>query len=364
VLRYPLLAALAVTLLGTGCSSTLNEYTCSTSIDCDGQMAGRCEASGHCSFADDSCDSGFRFGGNSGSETDSCVGEDADSPDAARADAALVDAGLVDAPDADLTPIADIAAVTLDCDRTNEVFDGSASAAAGNRTLTLFEWTLRDSGGQMIDQFASAPQDSLYRGTYRRSGTYAAPRINVVPYHNTRGIRVDTAAPSNAGGEVMGQELDFSDAQAAHRISFSIASEGPALSATALILDSTESTVQSEAISVDNTMTPYSFVLPSGVSQPMILSFEFDQAARYWIDNVSVVNLSDGDNIVAHGSGEFGSNPWVVLIDGTIVGSAVIADLPGSLKNNGDVFTIELRVTDSEGDQSAPDSVQVTLQGC
>lgn len=57
-----------------GCSSTLSEFRCDSAADCTGEVVGQCEASGHCSFSDSTCASGFRFGKHAGVETDSCVG--------------------------------------------------------------------------------------------------------------------------------------------------------------------------------------------------------------------------------------------------------------------------------------------------
>lgn len=83
MVRYFCLAGLAVLLVG--CSTPLKEYTCAISEDCVGSTTGRCEPSGHCSFADDMCPDGFRFGEASGSESGVCVGEEAEIPDAAIA---------------------------------------------------------------------------------------------------------------------------------------------------------------------------------------------------------------------------------------------------------------------------------------
>ncbi len=81
MLRWGFLAGLAVVLVG--CSTSLKEYTCVNSEDCTGSAMGRCEPSGYCSFADDLCPDGFRFGEASGSESGECVGAVAGIPDAA-----------------------------------------------------------------------------------------------------------------------------------------------------------------------------------------------------------------------------------------------------------------------------------------
>ncbi len=92
VLRFAPLTALAFVIFG-GCSTPLNEFVCERTRDCVGDRVGQCEPSGHCSFSDMDCDSGSRFGENSGAESGLCVGEVASVADAA-----------VPAPDVPITP--------------------------------------------------------------------------------------------------------------------------------------------------------------------------------------------------------------------------------------------------------------------
>lgn len=88
-----------ICLTSLGCSSPLADYICVDDGDCNGSnVTGRCEPEGHCSFADEDCDSGFRFGEESGAETNSCtLGLLVDASSAAKP----IDAGVVlEVPDA------------------------------------------------------------------------------------------------------------------------------------------------------------------------------------------------------------------------------------------------------------------------
>src|SRR5262249_3365453 len=68
------LALLGAVALGAACNVP-DVFTCSAASQCvhDG-TAGRCESSGFCSFADDSCAGGYRYGGFSGEGSSQCVG--------------------------------------------------------------------------------------------------------------------------------------------------------------------------------------------------------------------------------------------------------------------------------------------------
>ncbi len=95
--------------LSTSCNSTLETYTCSNNSDCRSEDAnGRCEESNVCSFADDECDSGRRYGKLSGDSSMECVLDKSEGvADAATIDAIApldIDADIVDADVADGTP--------------------------------------------------------------------------------------------------------------------------------------------------------------------------------------------------------------------------------------------------------------------
>ncbi len=75
MLRIPLVAAtILVGLIQLSCSSPLTGFTCVRDIDCATEAkTGICEANQRCSFADDSCDSGQRYGPVSGEDSDRCT---------------------------------------------------------------------------------------------------------------------------------------------------------------------------------------------------------------------------------------------------------------------------------------------------
>jgi hypothetical protein len=98
--------ALALALVaGAGACVSGPGFQCQDSSQCTGGTAGACESTGYCSFADDSCGSGRRYGEESGSLGGTCLGPtvdggndpDADplAPDAAP-DALPVDANIID----------------------------------------------------------------------------------------------------------------------------------------------------------------------------------------------------------------------------------------------------------------------------
>lgn len=91
-------ASLLSVTCAIGCSSTLETYYCSTGADCQSdEREGVCEESKVCSFSDDECVSGRRYGKLSAEMSQQCV------PllevDASVADAATIDArpALIDA---------------------------------------------------------------------------------------------------------------------------------------------------------------------------------------------------------------------------------------------------------------------------
>lgn len=70
ILRLAALAAIAV--LATGCLKKLPAFSCSDDASCG--PGGVCETNGFCSFADATCESGRRYGDQSGRFSDLCVG--------------------------------------------------------------------------------------------------------------------------------------------------------------------------------------------------------------------------------------------------------------------------------------------------
>ncbi|HET6583952.1 MAG TPA: hypothetical protein VFG69_10895, partial [Nannocystaceae bacterium] len=72
-------------LLAVACSDAL--FPCAQDGDCDdGKSGGVCQPEGVCSFPDDRCDSGQRFGAHSGGLSNECVPtSDTDATSAAAA---------------------------------------------------------------------------------------------------------------------------------------------------------------------------------------------------------------------------------------------------------------------------------------
>ena len=72
------LFAIAV-LLTQACASPLGDYLCNSSDECShGAVDGRCETTKHCSFPDETCGGGYRFGTASGDDSGSCVQDQLD----------------------------------------------------------------------------------------------------------------------------------------------------------------------------------------------------------------------------------------------------------------------------------------------
>src|SRR5687768_6719195 len=71
--------AKALSLAGfllAGCSpfSGASQFQCDSNEDCQGALDGRCESTGFCSFLDDACPDGRRYGDLSGPFAGQCVG--------------------------------------------------------------------------------------------------------------------------------------------------------------------------------------------------------------------------------------------------------------------------------------------------
>lgn len=86
------------------------EYKCTVNGDCT-SAGSICEPTGYCSFIDDGCASGQRYGSLSGSFANQCV------------EGAVVDAGVDDAPDVDATVTPD--GPTVNCPATYTTMIGT-----------------------------------------------------------------------------------------------------------------------------------------------------------------------------------------------------------------------------------------------
>jgi hypothetical protein len=319
-------------------------------------MVGRCEASGHCSFVDESCPSGFRFGANAGEESETCVGDDIDLPDGGPED----------------RPVARIGEVDLPCNQTSLVFDASQSEAFGGRNLTTFEWTLRNLNEQVLDRFLGGGQEALTPGNHRLGGTYLSPEINVPTYHGRKALMVDVTQAFDEGGESLRQELAELPNDALKpdwRISFAIGSEnaGPGgLGASVRVVDSLDTVVMLESFTVQAAMIATSLEAPSAqeaLVPPYRIHFLFDAPGRYWVDNVSVFDAANNLQLVNNGSVEGGNEEWVIIKGSTFQGLASNEDLPTEFRQNG-IYTLELRVSDSAGLRSTVADLDLLLSEC
>ncbi len=85
------LGVLALALAaGAGACLRSPSFACDEDVQCQVGGQGTCEATGYCSFPDDGCPSGRRFGDGAGTYAGQCV--------VAEVDAAVLDAPIIDAP--------------------------------------------------------------------------------------------------------------------------------------------------------------------------------------------------------------------------------------------------------------------------
>ncbi len=351
------MASLAAMLAAFGCSTTLEEYRCEVADDCAGEMIGRCEPGGHCSFVDRDCNSGFRFGQNSGSESNSCVGEDLP-PDLE------IDAGPSE------TPIARISAFSVDCDQTSATMSGIESEAFGPRSLTSFSWRLLGPEGQLLDEFAGAPSESVPVGIHRLDGTFQSPVVNATTYEGRNGLRADFPVP---GASVSTWQytigVEFIDAAKLQQVllTFAVATSIEGAAGAVSVIDADDQILLSANFVTGGAMEPYRISVDSipdvNIDPPVTMHFGFDKAGTYRLDNVSLVEVSTGLQGVSNGSFESTASPWLFgnTVDG--LNPALISKIPKGLLRPG-IYTIELQVTDSGGNVSAPDEVQFGITEC
>ncbi len=353
----PLLMPLALVFVGGGCSSTLDEYRCSVQADCRGESAGRCEMSGHCSFADGECASGFRFGSGSGSESNRCVGDSIDAPDA-NSD----------------TPIARIGETDFPCGVTSDIFNGELSTASSGEVLTEFSWKLRGPGEQLLDSFTGVPADLVPEGLHRYGGTFTNPRINVTTYEGTSVLQVAfTDSGSGAdpnlyypfSSELLGGSATVLDLS----LSFALgATSACSLCSGSVRFVSGNNTVLAEQpLQIGSGMQPYQFDYPAlqliELLSPVTLEFRFDQAGAYLVDNVSLWDANGEIQGIANRSVEEEVEPWLEQGPSTGPEDAVREPIAENLQQPGE-YRIELKVTDSAGKVSALATRDVEVQSC
>lgn len=346
---------MAAMLLGFGCNSTLTEYQCEVAADCIGDMVGRCEPSGHCSFEDERCVSGFRFGSKSGSESDLCVGDDGTIPPQ--------DAGPQGAPIARIEPF------SLPCGQTNGQVSGLDSEAFDNKTLVEFSWRLLGQNGDVIDEFSGPPGAPIVQEIHHQGGTYARPVVNATTYHGQKALRVEVASAPPDNGPTLQQSLSLlfpPAATADFLLTFALGGTSNTTgSGSVRIVDSLDTIITSEILSIGPGMQPYRFFYPDlaqgGLFPPISIHFRFGSTGTFFVDNVSLVALSNGSQLVSNGSVEEGAEPWV-FGDATLE-AAQAKDIPESIRQPG-VYDLILRVIDSSDVVSAPAELPLVVAEC
>ncbi len=356
-------------LLAHGCSSTLDEYRCTATSQCiDNNVQGICHTSGYCAYVDnDECD-GYRFGGYSGEQSDQCVGAD-NEVDASMPGApdGIADAGPNDPDAAPLIPVptAAIGAVVLACDLTALDIDGSASVPVDNTTLTNFRWVLRAPGGAQISELSGAPGNGFTPIRGFVSGSVAQPRINLTPYLDNNALEIDTA-----GGHSAIRQSGIAIAGGDRTFSFSIGT--PELGDVGEKVDvditgSGQGATTAVNVTLASSMIRHSanFTLAGDVSNARIIVHS--DGARYYLDNFRIHENGPGGSssaeAVQNPSLELGFSPWSVGPQTGNGATATSAPLPASLKEYGD-YELELVVTDSNGTDSPPATIQITHASC
>ena len=363
------LPALGVVLAaGTGCSSPLREYVCATDTDCfSGVDIGlsRCESSGHCSDFDPSCvGSGFRFGEGAGSETGDCVGEAADTADAGPGSSTAL-------------PVASIVPNELDGCQTNLEIDGSDSEASDGATLTNFSWTLRNEDGALIDAFEGAPGDRLSRGTHRLGGTLVRPNVNFPDYHGSNALQAGIDGVVRTTIFQRNLNLEGAPGDTLFRLFFSVGAEvgqsaggmnggavrlrgpnGEVLKENPFALEPGRFVGHQFDFSLEN------LVGPGTPLDKITLEFEFSGDGVRWLDNVAIVDLPSGLTISQNESAEnLSESPWLLGDGDSDLGGLIARNIVEALESK-QVYTLELQVTDSNGQRSAVDTLTVFQNTC
>ena len=371
------LSALGIgALLFAGCSSTLDEYRCTAAAECiDDEGQGICHSSGYCAFVDfDECD-GYRFGKHSGEQSGQCVGADDDVDASISEDAALADAGPSgpDAQrfDADVSipkPTANIAAVNLACDRTALDLDGSASQSFGGTTLVNYRWTLRAPNNAQISELSGAPGSGFRPIRGFVSGNVAQPRVNLTPYLDKSAIKIVT---EDALSVIRNNNLAI---EAGDR-TFSFAIATPELGDVGEVVEVhvTRGTgidseiLASEAVTLSSSINRHSvdFTLADNITNGSIRIRS--STGRYYLDNFRIHADGPGGSteaeLVQNPSFEQGFAPWVISVQLGAGASATSASIPQSLKAYGN-YKLELVVSDSNGSDSTPASVEIGHAAC
>lgn len=308
-------------------------------------MEGRCEESGHCSFVDEVCDSGFRFGNNSGSESAACV----------------LDNSGPDAPDGgEGGPVARIADFTMPCGQTSAVFNASESEATQGESLTKYEWQLLAPGDQVLDSFEGEPSSTVLLDLHRLGGTYESPHINATVYEGESALKFVSIVDSTQ--DVVPRittsiELDLGDQtfqpSVLGALSFAVAADDgiETVVGQAMLVDAIGNETLLTQFTLGEGMTGIRADVQAELEQlqpPVQLHFAFSETGRYWIDNVCLRHTDTGEQLIGNGSVEESTLSWVVKKAGAPDVEASSAVIDDQFRKPG-AYQLRLRVTDSSG---------------
>lgn len=339
------LALLGFALAVGACNTTTTEFLCGESSDCG---IGTCEDSSHCSFIDSECESGYRFGASSGSESGLCV-EETDAPDAGS----------------DLqAPIARINdEFSLPCDQTTLQLDASGSEAFGGATVDEYTWSiLRGTGPAIV--FTEAGDSVITPSPYRTAGTGVAPFLNLRSYAGRKAAQLDLVGSF----DVVFFQKDLSLLAGAHTLYLAAASDGdePIVPINVVLREMTTTlAVMSWTITPESDkFNAYTkdFVIPGGLGASMKLEIRIEGGQSLWIDNIAIVYdpiIADPSVVSENTSFELGREPW----DSDWSGIGYDALIPQSLLRPS-TTQVELSVKDSQGLSSTPVQISVPVTLC
>jgi hypothetical protein len=348
-------------LVAVGCSSSLDEYRCTTNSQCIAdEEQGICHSSGYCAFVDfDECD-GYRFGKLSGERSDLCVNGEGD------AGPSEIDAGpdQIDASPDLVVPVAVIEPVTLGCGLTELVPDGRDSEAFDGASLVSFAWTLRSPNDTVIGTLSGPPDDPFSPTINFLTGDVDHPLLNITPYRGDHMLFVDT---DGAGSAVFQENMTVPSGP--YRLSFAAASgigEDTAQGFQFLVGVAPDTTVVEDTVILTETMKTYTLDFDSAFGLQDAAVVFLTDSGEYFLDNVRLHSTasdgSDSSQLLFNPSFENALNGWdAELVDG--MAHTEQAELPWYLAQYG-TYEIELVVTDSEGLSSAPAKITVTHAAC
>lgn len=388
----PLLAmVLALPLAGLmqgACTSSLDEFQCAGDEDCvksaaAGPEFGRCEEDSLCSFADPSCDDGYRYGEAAGRKSGTCVGDEQGLGDAGvlgsddgGSDASGPASNSDASPLPGTPPIADIAPTDTDVCGLSFTADATGSQAFDGTTITNYAWTLLDQNGGVIDSFAGPGNQLVTRGLHRLSGRYDEPFVNFPPYHRRYGLRgsVDgllITAMYTRGLDVLAQLNTYS-----FDLSFAAAMESGFVlgtpKVTVRLLTNTLVQLYEKEFTISDgefrgnrdQFTVPSQDLPGGQIVGAVLQFEFNGSGVRWLDNVKLEEVTSGQSLMVNESMENESTtPWLLGTLASAVPGLTASELKSEMRQT-EAYKLQLKVTDSGNRVSEIAEISVMGNDC